>query len=46
MAGRRSADNPMLELLAEPAGEFGEGRDFRPYRDVQFSREKEPYKLN
>jgi uncharacterized protein (TIGR02453 family) len=37
---------PMVELLAELAGEFGEGRVFRPYRDVRFSRDKEPYKLN
>src|SRR6516165_679210 len=37
---------PMEELLTELAGEFGEGRVFRPYRDVRFSRDKEPYKLN
>jgi uncharacterized protein (TIGR02453 family) len=37
---------PMDELLTELAGEFGEGRVFRPYRDVRFSRDKEPYKLN
>jgi uncharacterized protein (TIGR02453 family) len=42
----RAVKAPMLELLAELAGEFGEGRVFRPYRDVRFSREKEPYKLN
>src|SRR5438132_1283304 len=35
---------PMQELLAELAPEFGEGRVFRPYRDVRFSRDKSPYK--
>ncbi len=35
---------PMEELLAELAGEFGEGRIFRPYRDVRFSADKSPYK--
>ncbi len=42
----RSVKAPMEELLAELAGPFGEGRVFRPYRDVRFSRDKEPYKLN
>src|SRR5947208_10218197 len=27
---------PMEELLAELASEFGEGKIFRPYRDVRF----------
>src|SRR5207237_9606419 len=35
---------PMDELLAELAPEFGEGRIFRPYRDVRFSADKSPYK--
>ena len=35
---------PMDELLAELAGEFGEGKVFRPYRDVRFSADKAPYK--
>lgn len=35
---------PMEELLAELAGEFGEGKMFRPYRDVRFSADKSPYK--
>ncbi|HET9770428.1 MAG TPA: DUF2461 domain-containing protein [Acidimicrobiia bacterium] len=35
---------PMTELLAELAGEFGEGKIFRPYRDVRFARDKSPYK--
>ena len=37
---------PMAELLAELAPEFGEGRIFRPYRDVRFSKDKSPYKTN
>jgi uncharacterized protein (TIGR02453 family) len=35
---------PMEELLAELEPGFGEGRIFRPYRDVRFSRDKSPYK--
>jgi uncharacterized protein (TIGR02453 family) len=37
---------PMEELLAELEKEFGEGRIFRPYRDVRFSKDKSPYKTN
>jgi uncharacterized protein (TIGR02453 family) len=37
---------PMDELLAELAPEFGEGRVFRPYRDVRFSKDKSPYKTS
>lgn len=37
---------PMEELLAELADEFGAGKLFRPYRDVRFSANKEPYKTN
>ena len=37
---------PMEELLADLAGDFGEGRVFRPYRDTRFSKDKTPYKLN
>jgi uncharacterized protein (TIGR02453 family) len=36
--------DPMDELLAELGSEFGEGKVFRPYRDVRFSRDKSPYK--
>jgi len=36
----------MEELLRELAPEFGEGRIFRPYRDVRFSKDKSPYKTN
>jgi uncharacterized protein (TIGR02453 family) len=35
---------PMLELLAELAGDYGEGTIFRPYRDVRFAKDKSPYK--
>ena len=37
---------PMEELLAELAQEWGEGRIFRPYRDIRFSRDKSPYKTH
>jgi len=42
----QSVKEPMEELLAELADDFGEGRVFRPYRDVRFSKDKTPYKLN
>jgi uncharacterized protein (TIGR02453 family) len=42
----RSVEGPMKELLAELAEDFGAGRVFRPYRDVRFSKDKAPYKLN
>jgi uncharacterized protein (TIGR02453 family) len=35
---------PMATLLADLADEFGDGRIFRPYRDVRFSADKTPYK--
>jgi uncharacterized protein (TIGR02453 family) len=35
---------PMAELLDELAGEFGQGRIARPYRDVRFRADKSPYK--
>src|SRR2546429_3742769 len=35
---------PMDALLAELAPQYGEGRIFRPYRDVRFSKDKSPYK--
>jgi uncharacterized protein (TIGR02453 family) len=36
--------SPMEALLADLAPEFGEGRIFRPFRDVRFSKDKAPYK--
>ena len=38
--------SPMQELLAELEPEWGEGRIFRPYRDIRFSADKSPYKTN
>lgn len=35
---------PMEELLAEIAGDFGSGRVYRPQRDTRFSSDKTPYK--
>ncbi|WP_019815483.1 DUF2461 domain-containing protein [Saccharomonospora saliphila] len=40
---------PMEELLAElldEFGDFGQGKVFRPYRDVRFARDKSPYKTH
>jgi uncharacterized protein (TIGR02453 family) len=37
---------PMEELLAELEPTWGEGRIFRPYRDVRFSADKSPYKTH
>ena len=35
---------PLEHLLADLAGEFGEGKVFRPNRDTRFSKDKSPYK--
>lgn len=40
----RDVHAPMTALLAELESEFGEGKIFRPYRDVRFSADKTPYK--
>jgi uncharacterized protein (TIGR02453 family) len=37
---------PMEDLIEELAPEWGEGRVFRPYRDIRFSADKSPYKTN
>lgn len=37
---------PMEALLVELEPAHGEGRIFRPYRDVRFSADKSPYKTN
>ncbi len=34
----------MDALLTDLEPEFGEGKIFRPYRDVRFSKDKAPYK--
>jgi uncharacterized protein (TIGR02453 family) len=38
--------HPMTELAEELAGEFGEPKLFRPYRDIRFSPDKSPYKTH
>ncbi|MGH3469401.1 MAG: DUF2461 domain-containing protein [Thermocrispum sp.] len=47
---KRDVRAPMEAMLAalEPefASGFGSGKVFRPYRDVRFSRDKTPYKVN
>jgi uncharacterized protein (TIGR02453 family) len=42
----RCVKTPMRALLDELEDEFGPGRIFRPNRDVRFSNDKAPYKLN
>ncbi len=37
---------PMEALVDELTPEFGEGKVFRPYRDIRFSADKSPYKTN
>ncbi|MCL2582507.1 MAG: DUF2461 domain-containing protein [Streptosporangiales bacterium] len=37
---------PMEELAETLAGEFGEAKIFRPYRDIRFSHDKTPYKTH
>ncbi|HXY71123.1 MAG TPA: DUF2461 domain-containing protein [Actinomycetota bacterium] len=37
---------PMEALLADLEPKWGEGRIFRPYRDVRFSKDKSPYKTH
>ena len=37
---------PMEALLEELGPEFGEGKLFRPYRDIRFSADKTPYKTH
>jgi uncharacterized protein (TIGR02453 family) len=39
-----SVREPMEDLLAGLADEFGEGAPYRPHRDVRFSADKSPYK--
>lgn len=40
----RAVRLPMESLLAEVDDEFGDGKVFRPNRDVRFSKDKRPYK--
>ena len=39
-----SVRGPLIALLEELAGEFGDPHVFRPHRDVRFSADKRPYK--
>jgi uncharacterized protein (TIGR02453 family) len=43
---QEKVQRPMEELLDELAQEFGEGKIFRPYRDIRFSPDKTPYKTH
>ncbi len=38
--------DPMRALVAALADEFGEGKLFRPHRDIRFSKDKTPYKTH
>jgi uncharacterized protein (DUF2461 family) len=40
----RDVKAPKEALLAELSKEFGDTRQFRPYRDVRFSRDKSPFR--
>jgi uncharacterized protein (TIGR02453 family) len=42
----QSVKGPMEALLAELEDDFGPGKVFRPNRDIRFSNDKTPYKLN
>lgn len=35
---------PMEQLLADVAAEFGDGRVYRPHRDIRFTQDTSPYK--
>src|SRR6267143_1544988 len=37
---------PMVALIDSLAEEYGEGKVFRPNRDIRFSKDKSPYKTN
>ena len=41
-----SVKQPMVALLAALEPEFGDGKVFRPYRDVRFAKDKTPYKTH
>jgi uncharacterized protein (TIGR02453 family) len=45
-AYERCVREPMEQLLEELAPTYGEGKIFRPYRDVRFSADKSPYKTH
>src|SRR4029077_5297758 len=37
---------PLVALIDSLAEEYGEGKVFRPNRDIRFSKDKSPYKTN
>ena len=37
---------PMVALVASLSDDYGEGKVFRPNRDIRFSKDKSPYKTN
>jgi uncharacterized protein (TIGR02453 family) len=37
---------PMVALLESLEADYGEGKIFRPHRDIRFSKDKSPYKTN
>jgi uncharacterized protein (TIGR02453 family) len=37
---------PMAALLESLAADYGDGKIFRPHRDIRFSKDKSPYKTN
>jgi uncharacterized protein (TIGR02453 family) len=41
-----SVKAPMIALVDSLAGDYGEGKVFRPNRDIRFSKDKSPYKTN
>lgn len=41
-----SVKAPMTALTDALSGEFGKAKIFRPYRDVRFSKDKQPYKTH
>jgi uncharacterized protein (TIGR02453 family) len=45
-AYEESVKAPMLALVDSLAGDYGEGKVFRPNRDIRFSKDKSPYKTN
>jgi uncharacterized protein (TIGR02453 family) len=42
----RAVRGPMIALLDALSDEFGEGKAFRPNRDIRFSKDKSPYKTS
>ncbi|MDL9949026.1 DUF2461 domain-containing protein, partial [Gordonia sp. ABSL11-1] len=43
---RTAVAGPIRALTDDLAGEFGQAKIFRPYRDVRFAKDKRPYKTH